>query len=342
MLSQDVTGRRRRAGSGRHRVPARRRGRGAWCPALVAAAGPDVGVARAVGLAFAVAASTFCPLLRARHLVARPHRRRRARRAARRAARLRRRGRVDAARRRRTTGWSAVLLGQPAAWTRAARVRHDGGRLAADPAPGAGPHAAASWSGCTPPRPSRSTAAEPFRRARRPFVVRIRPLGDPPAPLGARPAPHPCPRACRPLPTRDGHHTSRGGAHVRTDARRPRRRPPALRARPGLRRSCTRPPEFDELRRRFRRFVFPATVAFLSWYLLYVVMSNWAPRLHEHKVVGNINVALVFGLLQFVTTFLIAWLYARYMNRKRRPARPRAQRPLRRRSSTARRRRDDR
>ena len=34
------------------------------------------------------------------------------------------------------------------------------------------------------------------------------------------------------------------------------------------------------------------------------------------KVVGNINVALVFGLLQFVSTFLIAWLYARYADRK--------------------------
>ena len=26
--------------------------------------------------------------------------------------------------------------------------------------------------------------------------------------------------------------------------------------------------------------------------------------------------ALIFGLLQFVSTFLIAWLYARYMNNK--------------------------
>ena len=34
------------------------------------------------------------------------------------------------------------------------------------------------------------------------------------------------------------------------------------------------------------------------------------------KVVGNINVALVFGLLQFVTTFLLAWLYSRYANAK--------------------------
>ena len=43
-------------------------------------------------------------------------------------------------------------------------------------------------------------------------------------------------------------------------------------------------------------------------------MSNWATDFMGTKVVGNINVALVFGLLQFVTTFLIAWLYARYSN----------------------------
>ena len=30
------------------------------------------------------------------------------------------------------------------------------------------------------------------------------------------------------------------------------------------------------------------------------------------KVVGNINVALIFGLLQFVSTFVIAFLYSRY------------------------------
>ncbi|WP_245993451.1 DUF485 domain-containing protein [Nocardioides immobilis] len=70
--------------------------------------------------------------------------------------------------------------------------------------------------------------------------------------------------------------------------------------------------EFVELRRRYRSFVFPATVAFLSWYLLYVVLSNWAGGFMSTKLVGNINVALVFGLLQFATTFLIAWVYSRY------------------------------
>jgi uncharacterized membrane protein (DUF485 family) len=71
-------------------------------------------------------------------------------------------------------------------------------------------------------------------------------------------------------------------------------------------------PEFQELRKRYRGFVFPATVAFLTWYLLYVVLSMFASDFMNTKVVGNINVALVFGLLQFLTTFLIAWLYSRY------------------------------
>lgn len=75
-------------------------------------------------------------------------------------------------------------------------------------------------------------------------------------------------------------------------------------------------PEFSELRRLYRGFVFPATLAFLSWYLLYILMSNYASGFMNHQVVGNINVALIFGLLQFVTTFLLAWLYSRFSEAK--------------------------
>ena len=74
--------------------------------------------------------------------------------------------------------------------------------------------------------------------------------------------------------------------------------------------------EFRELRRRFRSFVFPMTAAFLAWYLLYVIMSAWARGFMAQKLFGNINVGLVFGLLQFVSTFGIAWFYARYANNK--------------------------
>jgi uncharacterized membrane protein (DUF485 family) len=70
--------------------------------------------------------------------------------------------------------------------------------------------------------------------------------------------------------------------------------------------------EFQELKRRFRRWAFPMTAAFLVWYLLYVVLSGWARDFMGIKLFGNINVALVFGLLQFVSTFWIAWAYSRH------------------------------
>ena len=73
--------------------------------------------------------------------------------------------------------------------------------------------------------------------------------------------------------------------------------------------------EFAELRKRYRGFVFPATIAFLSWYLLYVVLSNWGGDFMGTKVVGNINVGLVMGLLQFVTTFGIAYVYSKHAAR---------------------------
>ncbi len=71
--------------------------------------------------------------------------------------------------------------------------------------------------------------------------------------------------------------------------------------------------EFANLKRRFRRFVFPMTLVFLGWYLLYVIASGWARDFMGHQLWGNINVAYVFGLLQFISTFLIAFLYERYM-----------------------------
>ena len=73
--------------------------------------------------------------------------------------------------------------------------------------------------------------------------------------------------------------------------------------------------DFCELRSRFRKFAFPMTLVFLAWYLLYVIASGWARDFMGQQLWGNINVAYVFGLLQFVSTFLIACLYERHMNR---------------------------
>lgn len=74
--------------------------------------------------------------------------------------------------------------------------------------------------------------------------------------------------------------------------------------------------EFRELRNSFRSFAFPVTLGFILWYLLYVLLSSYAPAFMAAKVVGHINVALVLGLLQFLTTFAIAAWYARYADRR--------------------------
>ncbi|MEV5440366.1 DUF485 domain-containing protein [Streptomyces sp. NPDC052682] len=70
--------------------------------------------------------------------------------------------------------------------------------------------------------------------------------------------------------------------------------------------------EFGELRRSHRSFAFPLTIAFIAWYLLYVLLSNYAGGFMGTKLFGNINIAFVFGVAQFVTTFLIAWWYSRH------------------------------
>lgn len=75
-------------------------------------------------------------------------------------------------------------------------------------------------------------------------------------------------------------------------------------------------PEFSKLRHALRSFVFPVTIAFLVWYFSYVLCAAFARDFMDTKVIGNINIGLLFGLLQFVTTFLIALLYARHMNSK--------------------------
>ncbi|QIM22791.1 DUF485 domain-containing protein [Phycicoccus sp. HDW14] len=74
--------------------------------------------------------------------------------------------------------------------------------------------------------------------------------------------------------------------------------------------------EFQALRKKFRGFVFPMTGFFLAWYFLYVLLSIFAPGFMGQRVAGTITVGLLFGLGQFVTTFAITIIYARWANRE--------------------------
>lgn len=74
-------------------------------------------------------------------------------------------------------------------------------------------------------------------------------------------------------------------------------------------------PEFADLRSRLRRFVFPMSALFLIWYSAYVLLGAFAHDFMAIKVWGNINVGLLIGLGQFVSTFVITWIYVRFANR---------------------------
>jgi uncharacterized membrane protein (DUF485 family) len=74
---------------------------------------------------------------------------------------------------------------------------------------------------------------------------------------------------------------------------------------------------FGQVRDRYRRFVFPVVACFVGWYLLYVVAATTAPGLMGRRVGGEVNVAMVAGLAQFATTFLLTWAYARHARLRR-------------------------
>ncbi|MFJ3234507.1 DUF485 domain-containing protein [Streptomyces sp. NPDC086787] len=69
---------------------------------------------------------------------------------------------------------------------------------------------------------------------------------------------------------------------------------------------------FQEVRGRYRRFVVPGAVGFLAWYVGYVVTATTAPGVMAKPVAGAVNVAMLAGMGQFLSTFLLTWAYARH------------------------------
>jgi uncharacterized membrane protein (DUF485 family) len=75
-------------------------------------------------------------------------------------------------------------------------------------------------------------------------------------------------------------------------------------------------PDFTELRRRLRGWVFPMTAAFLMWYLAYVLLASYARELMATPVSGGITVGLLVGLAQFASTFALTAAYVRFAQRR--------------------------
>ncbi|GCE48867.1 uncharacterized membrane protein (DUF485 family) [Thermosporothrix hazakensis] len=67
--------------------------------------------------------------------------------------------------------------------------------------------------------------------------------------------------------------------------------------------------DFRALVRTKRNFILPATVFFLVYYFAFLIIVGYVPEFANASVLGNINVAYLFALSQFIVTWLLMGLY---------------------------------
>jgi uncharacterized membrane protein (DUF485 family) len=74
-------------------------------------------------------------------------------------------------------------------------------------------------------------------------------------------------------------------------------------------------PEFQRLIKARRNFIIPATIFFLVYYFALPLGNGLAPSLMNTKVIGNINLAYLFALSEFVMAWILAGVYISRANR---------------------------
>jgi uncharacterized membrane protein (DUF485 family) len=76
-----------------------------------------------------------------------------------------------------------------------------------------------------------------------------------------------------------------------------------------------RSPEFQELVRAKRRFVVPATIFFLAWYLGFILLCGYAEDFMAESVYEGLTVGYVLALTQFVMVAVLGVWYLRRADR---------------------------
>ncbi|MCW2997462.1 MAG: rane protein [Solirubrobacterales bacterium] len=79
--------------------------------------------------------------------------------------------------------------------------------------------------------------------------------------------------------------------------------------------AAERSPEFQELVRERRRFVIPATVFYLSWYLGFILLAGYARDFMGSSVYQGLTVGYVLALTQFVMVAVLGIAYLRRAER---------------------------
>src|SRR5687768_5596718 len=74
-------------------------------------------------------------------------------------------------------------------------------------------------------------------------------------------------------------------------------------------------PEFRELLVARRRFVLPATIFFLAWYIGFILLTGYAPDFMAESVYQGLTVGYCLALTQFVMVFTLGYMYLRRSDR---------------------------
>jgi uncharacterized membrane protein (DUF485 family) len=77
-----------------------------------------------------------------------------------------------------------------------------------------------------------------------------------------------------------------------------------------------RTPEFQELVRRRRAFVIPATAFFLTWYMGFIVLTAVAPDFMGERIYEGLTVGYVLALTQFLMVLVLGIWYLRKSDRE--------------------------
>jgi uncharacterized membrane protein (DUF485 family) len=76
-----------------------------------------------------------------------------------------------------------------------------------------------------------------------------------------------------------------------------------------------RSPEFQELIAARKRFVVPATIFFLAWYLGFILLAGYAPDFMARSVYEGLTVGYCLALTQFVVVAVLGIAYLRRAER---------------------------
>jgi uncharacterized membrane protein (DUF485 family) len=74
-------------------------------------------------------------------------------------------------------------------------------------------------------------------------------------------------------------------------------------------------PEFQELVRKRRSFVVPATIFFLAYYMGFILLCGYAQDFMAESVYQGLTVGYCLALTQFVMVFVLGILYLRKADR---------------------------